>query len=231
VTPAVAAAARSAVAGERSTAAGDGMALAAGAPAPPPADPAHPPAPRPSGAPAAAAVTAVGVPGPGAIAPAAHAGPGAEGRSTTTVGPVVPTRRQRQAARRLQARKVGRLVRHVDLWSVFKLAVLFHLSAFLVTLLAGTLLWAVGVSTGVVGDLEGFVREAFALEQFSFDGRRIFQAAALGGLALVGAATVVTVLLAALLNLISDVVGGIRFTVVEEETARPRPAARRPAGR
>jgi hypothetical protein len=111
---------------------------------------------------------------------------------------------------------------------VFKLALLFHLSAFLITLVAGTLLWAVAVSTGVVGDLEGFVREAFALERFSFDGGRIFQAAAIGGLALVGAATVVSVLLAALLNLISDVVGGVRFTVVEEETARPRRSPRRP---
>ena len=231
VTPAVAAAARSAVAGERPTGRGDGTALPAGAPSPVPAGPPHPGAQRSSGLPASGTFAAMGGPGTGAISPAGHARSGAERGSTTTVGPVVPTRRQRQAARRLQARKVGRLVRHVDLWSVFKLALLFHLSAFLITLLAGTLLWAVGVSTGVVGDLEGFVREAFALEQFSFDGRAIFEAAALGGLALVGAATVVTVLFAALLNLISDVVGGVRFTVVEEETARPRPAPRRPVDR
>jgi hypothetical protein len=140
---------------------------------------------------------------------------------------VVPTRRQRRAARRLQARKVGRLIRHVDLWSVLKLALLFHLCAFLITLVTGSLLWAVAVSTGVVGDLEGFLREAFALESFAFDGERIFRAAVLGGLALVVAATAVTVLLAALLNLTSDLVGGLRVTVVEEETARPR--SRRPS--
>ena len=37
-----------------------------------------------------------------------------------------------------------------------------------------------------------------------------------------------TVLVAVLFNLISDVTGGIRFTVVEEETARPRPKRLRP---
>jgi hypothetical protein len=155
------------------------------------------------------------------------AGPAAWG----TTAPVVPTRRQRQAARRLQARKVGRLVRHIDLWSVFKLALLFHLSAFLITLVAGSLLWAVAIGTGVVRDLEGFIREAFALESFTFDGGRIFRAAALGGLALVVAATAVTVMLGALLNLISDVIGGVRFTVVEEETAQPRPTPPTPAPR
>jgi hypothetical protein len=134
----------------------------------------------------------------------------------------VPSRRQRRAARRLQARKVGRIVRHLDLWSVLKLSLLFHLCAFLISLLAGLLVWSIGISAGVIGDLEGFIRQAFALESFAFDGERIFRAAVLGGLALVLAATAFTVLVAAVFNLVSDLVGGIRVTVVQEETARPQ---------
>jgi hypothetical protein len=153
--------------------------------------------------------------------PAAESGPLPARRSE--MPPVaVPSRRQRRAARHLQARKVGRIVRHLDLWSILKLSLLFHLAAFLITVIAGVLVWSVGITTGVTQDLENFIREAFALQSFAFDGERIFRAAVFGGLALVLAATALTVLVAAMFNLVSDLVGGIRVTVVEEETLRPR---------
>lgn len=148
--------------------------------------------------------------------------PGRRGEMPTIA---VPNRRQRRAARRLQARKVGRIVRHLDLWSTLKLSLLFHLAAFLITIIAGVLVWSIGITTGVTQDLENFIREAFALQSFAFDGERIFRAAVFGGLALVVAATALTVLLAAMFNLMSDLVGGIRVTVVEEETIRPRPVS------
>jgi hypothetical protein len=52
----------------------------------------------------------------------------------------------------------------------------------------------------------------------------MFRAYAVGGLVMVVAATGFTVLLAVLFNLISDLTGGVRVTVVEEESARSRPA-------
>ena len=72
---------------------------------------------------------------------------------------------------------------------------------------------------------------------------QIFRIAAVGGLVLVLAGSGLTVLGAVLFNLISDVTGGVRLTVVEEETPargragpaggfwsrlRHRPRARRP---
>ena len=49
----------------------------------------------------------------------------------------------------------------------------------------------------------------------------IFRASFLAGLILVIAGSAFNVLLAVLFNLISDLVGGIRFTVIEEENVRP----------
>jgi len=123
--------------------------------------------------------------------------------------------------RRLRARKVRRLVRHIEPWSVLKVGLLFNFSMWVVIMVASVLLWNAAQTSGVITDIEQFAAELFALESFTFDGETIFEAVALGGLVLAVAATGFLVLIAILLNLISDLTGGIRVTVVEEETARP----------
>ncbi len=66
--------------------------------------------------------------------------------------------------------------------------------------------------------------------EFKFRDDRIFQATLLGGLVLVVAGAAFTVILAVLFNLISDLTGGVRMTLLEEEpppqTGSPRRAAR-----
>lgn len=133
----------------------------------------------------------------------------------------VPSPKARRAAKRLVARKVGRIVRHVDPWSVLKVALLFNLFGFLISLVCAVLLWQLVSSFGVISDIEGFITEAFALESFAFNGRQIFRIVATGGMILAVAATAGAVLLAVVFNLVSDLTGGIRVSVVEEETARP----------
>ena len=128
---------------------------------------------------------------------------------------------ERLQERRLRARKVRRLVRHIEPWSVLKVALLFNFCMWVVTMVAGVLLWNAAETAGTISDVEQFAREIFALEEFTFEGEAIFNAVALGGLVLAVAATGFAVLIAILLNLISDLTGGIRVTVVEEETARP----------
>lgn len=123
--------------------------------------------------------------------------------------------------RRLRARKVRRLVRHIEPWSVLKVSLLFFFCIWVVAMVAGVLLWNAAVASGVIGDIENFTQELFALEEFALVGEEIFRATAIGGLVLSVAATGFAVLIAILLNLISDLTGGIRVTVVEEETARP----------
>lgn len=130
---------------------------------------------------------------------------------------------QSRASRRLRARRVRRLVRHVEPWSVLKVSLILYFCAWAIMLFVGVTLWNLAVNSGLVGDVEGFVVELFALESFKINADQIFRIAAVGGLVLVLAASGLTVLGAVLFNLISDVTGGVRLTVVEEETARPRP--------
>ena len=149
----------------------------------------------------------------------------------TPVGPRPVSRpgvRDRRTAGRLRARKVRRLVRHVEPWAVLKVALIFYFCLWVILLIAGVILWRLAVSSGTVDNIETFVTELFALESFTFNADQIFRASAIGGLVLVVAGAGFTVLMAVLFNLISDLTGGVRFTVVEEETARPRPKRLRP---
>lgn len=167
-------------------------------------------------------------------APDAGAPGGASSGGTpalTPVGPrpvARPSYRDRRTAGKLRARKVRRLVRHVEPWSVLKVALIFYFCLWVILLIAGVILWSLAVSSGMVDNVETFVTELFALESFTLNADQIFRASAIGGLVLVVAGAGFTVLMAVLFNLISDLTGGVRFTVVEEETARPRPKRLRP---
>ncbi len=135
---------------------------------------------------------------------------------------------QHRTASRLRARRVRRLVRHVEPWSVLKMSLIFYFCLWVILLIAGVILWRFAVTSGTVDSLENFIEELFALETFTFNPDQIFRVSALGGLVMVVAGSGFTVLMAVLFNLISDLIGGVRMTVVEEETARPRPKRTRP---
>jgi hypothetical protein len=117
---------------------------------------------------------------------------------------------------RPRVRRVTRIVRHVDTWSVFKVALVFHVFLYAVLMTSGVLLWQVAESTGTIDNVEKFF-ESFGWETFQFDGGQIFHNAWIGGLFLVVALTGLAVLAATLFNLITDLVGGVRFSVLEEE--------------
>ncbi len=135
---------------------------------------------------------------------------------------------ERRTASRLRARRVRRLVRHIEPWSVLKMSLIFYFCLWVILLIAGVILWRFAVTAGTVDNVENFIKELFALETFTFNPDQIFRASALGGLVMVVAGSGFTVLMAVLFNLISDLIGGVRMTVVEEETARPRPKRTRP---
>jgi Transmembrane domain of unknown function (DUF3566) len=138
-------------------------------------------------------------------------------------------RRARRASRRLRARRVHRLVRHVEPWSVLKLALIFYFCLWVVMLVSGAILWRVAVSSGVIDNIEGFIESLLVLDNFKFNGDELFRAYAIGGLLMVLIMTGFTVLATVLFNLISDLIGGVRVTVIQEETARPEPE--RPSAR
>ncbi|MBI2709824.1 MAG: DUF3566 domain-containing protein [Actinobacteria bacterium] len=147
---------------------------------------------------------------PGAPAPAAH-------------------RRASRAARPAQvrrARRVTRVIRRVELWSVLKIALILNTCAYVIALGATVLLWGVANSTGLVDSLTGFLGDV-GFENFTFNGEDMFRRVAAIGAILVVAITMLTVLATALVNLISELTGGIRVIIIEEELvdapAGPRP--------
>ena len=105
---------------------------------------------------------------------------------------------------------------------MLKVSLILYFCAWVVMLFVGVTLWNLAVNSGLVSNVENFVVELFALESFKINADQIFRIAAVGGLVMVLAGSGLTVLGAVLFNLISDVTGGVRLTVVEEETARPR---------
>ena len=119
-----------------------------------------------------------------------------------------------------QGRRVRRVIRRVDTWTVLRFSILFYLSMLVVSLVAGVLLWAAAATTGVIDNVERFVKELFALESFNVNGRLVFTSTLIGGLVLVLLGTGANVLMAVIYNLTSDVVGGVEVTVLEEEPAR-----------
>ena len=198
-----------------------------------------------------------------------------------------PPRRQK-----VRARKVRRIVRHIEPWSVLKISVLFFLSIFLIICVASAVLWNAARSVGAIDDVESFITslgfgncediepedtsetpatsttisgadpqlgastsstEAPAAAEedrstipdedgdcaegqvlvggFKFEDQRIFQSFALGGVVLVLSGAATSVVLVLLFNLISDLTGGMRVTVLEEDptprrTGSPTPRSR-----
>jgi hypothetical protein len=167
---------------------------------------------------------------PPATAPAAKPAPDAAPSRRLVTAEEVMTRRQRKHVDRLRARKVRRVVRHVDAWTVLKVSLLFYLCSYVIGLVSGVILWNVADRAGYVEKVEGFIEDLFAYETFEFLPGTLFTAVALGGAILAIVATGLTALGAVLFNLISDLVGGVRLTMVElpgaKPAVRPRKAAR-----
>lgn len=129
---------------------------------------------------------------------------------------------RRRTARR-EARRVRRVLYGFELWSVLKVSLLFYLCAWGVFLLAGVILWNVIDSQGYVERFENFILEIFNYETFTINGDELFRWYLWLGLFSVLVLTALTVVLCLLYNLISILVGGIRVTLIEEETVRLRP--------
>jgi hypothetical protein len=168
-----------------------------------------------------------------------------------------PSRRDRAAKRGL---RVDQRLWSIDPWSVFKISALFYFCLGLMILVAGTLLYNAGRSVGTIDQFESFVTrmgaygdctptaevpEGTAFQEdedkcdegqvlvggFVLDDGLLFRAAAIGGTILVVAGSIGNVLLTILLNLLNEVTGGLRHTVIREPVQRPPGAGPdRPSG-
>jgi hypothetical protein len=175
------------------------------------------------------------VPGTHDVVPAATEAVASAPAAPTTswsdhVAPAAPAAAAlREPGRRPRVRRVTRVVRHVDPWSTFKVALVFSFVGYLVVLTSGVLLWRVADSTGTIDNVERWFTQ-FGWETFELKGGEIFHNAWIIGLFAAVGLTGAAVLVATLFNLVSDIVGGVRVTVLEEEVVE-RTARRRLDGR
>jgi len=136
-----------------------------------------------------------------------------------TLAAAAPSSRRRP--KRIKARQVQRVITRVDPWSMLRVSLLFALSLWLIVVVAGVLLWRVAVSTGTIGNFENFLAQTLGEQSFTINGGQIFQGSIVVGLVFFVTGAVFAVVTSVLFNLIAGVVGGVRFTMVELETARP----------
>ena len=115
-------------------------------------------------------------------------------------------------------RRVRRVVRRVDPWSVLKVSIFFFISLVVVLLIGFVILWSLAQSSGAVGKVEKFMQD-LGFTDFKFRGKEIFRLCLFGGGVLAVAGTIFATIMAFLYNLISDLVGGIEVQVLEEESA------------
>lgn len=135
-----------------------------------------------------------------------------------------PRRPPRQAPKAkvgsVKARQVQRVVTRIDPWSMLRVSLAFAFCLWMIIVVAGVLLWQGAVVTGSIGKVEDFLAQLLAESSFSIDGLKVFMGAAVAGIVLFVAGALFAVITSVLFNLIAGVFGGLRFTVVELETAQ-----------
>lgn len=112
---------------------------------------------------------------------------------------------------------------------MFKISAVFCFIAYGIALLSGWLLWRVAYATGTIDNIESGLMST-GWSTFELHGEEIFRNAWVGGLFVTVGMIGLAVLTATLFNLVTDLVGGIRLTVLEEEviekTAKPTKTAK-----
>ena len=121
-----------------------------------------------------------------------------------------------------QGRRVRLVVRRVEPWTVLKFSVLLFATLYLVFLVAGLVLWTAATATGLRENIEKFIGDLIASDDFKILGPTMMRASILGGLVLVVMGTGASVLFTVLYNLISDVIGGITVVFEERPSRRNR---------
>jgi Transmembrane domain of unknown function (DUF3566) len=127
--------------------------------------------------------------------------------------------RVRSAPRRTRV-----IVRKVAPLSVLRFSLLFYLCVMLMVLFAMVIVYGVLSAAGAIDSLETVLGYIFGTgttstggaEPLEIDGGAVFMWGLLGGLVLVVVWSAITVFVAMLYNLISDIIGGVEVTLAEK---------------
>ena len=155
---------------------------------------------------------------PGQVAPS-HAPPGHD--APPPVQEMEPVRWKWLSQRRARVRRTHRILRHIDPWSVFKVSALLYACLYVAVVAAGVLLWNAAQRSGLVDKVESFITEVGSYESWTINGMVIYQRARIIGLIAATVGVAFNVVMAIMFNLISDLTGGVRVTVLEDERRPP----------
>lgn len=140
--------------------------------------------------------------------------------SEVAAGPSTVSRRSWRGRRqRFEARKVHRLVRHIDPWSLAKFSLVFFLAMWIMMMVAALIVWNIAERADTIGNIESFFQD-LGFKDVSIDGTFYVRGLGLVGLVLTFALSAGSIVAAMVFNLISDIIGGVWITVIEEESAR-----------
>jgi len=135
----------------------------------------------------------------------------------------------------MSVRRVRRIIRKFDPWSVLKVAIVLNTVAAMVWVLGVWVSWSIAVQRGIPDAfVDLLARLTIAVTP---DGGLYFRVILMSAIVWVIVATAAMTLGAVLYNLISDVVGGVEMIMLEEvpdvppmaEPQRPRPVVHVPA--
>ncbi len=129
----------------------------------------------------------------------------------------------------MAVRRVRRVIRKIDPWTVLKVSLIFNAIGGLVFVLGVWVMWSLAIQRGIPDRLAEFF-DNFALV-FNAEGELYFRVVVLLAIITAVLLTGLMTLGAVLYNLISDLVGGIELIVLEETYLVPatRQAPVRPA--
>jgi hypothetical protein len=141
---------------------------------------------------------------------------GPDQTGTATTRQTFQSRRRLRKESRPQWAQSKRTVRHLNVWTVFKVSLAFYFMVLVAVVVASVVLWYVADAFGSITSIEKSVKTLFDLSKFTLHSSEVFKYTSLGGAVLAVCGTLANVLAALMYNLISDLVGGIRLDVVDE---------------
>ena len=129
-----------------------------------------------------------------------------------------------------QVRRVRRIIRKIDAWTVFKVSAILWFVLALGLVLGLVMFWSVVDAAAIPQRITDFLISITLLEEGSepFANTESFlRLAVFGSVAWAVLGCGMTTLLAVMYNLIADVVGGIEIVVLEESLEQPGPVGPR----
>lgn len=125
-------------------------------------------------------------------------------------------------------RRVRRVIRKLDPWTVFKVSLVLHVVFALATLIGLLILWSLLVRVGIPQALDEFLVLISLIDEEAVlfnNGARFVRVAVFGSVVFGIVMTLLSTLAAVFYNMASDVVGGVEVVMLEETLHMPEAPA------